>query len=161
MRTLPAYRWGRLLASSSLGILLVAFAVLTLGACSSSGDDTGGTATAGGGSTQTSEGGQVTIKATWRGRGAEPVFAIALDTHSVDLDGIELRALAALRVDGGEERTPASWDAPKGGHHREGTLTFAGTTAGGTPAIGPNSRSIELVIRDVAGVKERIFRWSV
>ena len=36
---------------------------------------------------QTSEGGEVTVKATWLADREDPSFAIALDTHSVALDG--------------------------------------------------------------------------
>jgi hypothetical protein len=117
-------------------------------------------ATTSGAAMQTNEGGQVTIKATWQGANAGPVFEIVMDTHAVDLDGYDLKQLVTLRVDSGREVQPASWDAPKGGHHRSGRLTFPVTTADGAPLIGPGARSIELVIRDVAGVPERIFRWT-
>ena len=109
--------------------------------------------------TQTNEGGQVTIKVTWQGPSAGPVFAVAMDTHAVDLDGYDLKQLATLRVDGGSAVQPAGWNAPKGGHHRAGTLTFP-TTAGGRPFIGADTRTIELIIRDVADVPERVFRWT-
>jgi len=111
------------------------------------------------GTTQTSEGGQVTIAATWLGSSAGPTFKLAMNTHAVDLDGYDLKQLAALRVDGGPEVEPIGWEAPKGGHHRSGTLTFPTTRTDGTPLIGPNARTIELVIRDVAGVPERVLIW--
>ena len=110
--------------------------------------------------TQTNEGGQVTVKATWQGPSAGPVFTVVMDTHAVDLDGYDLKQLAALRIDGGREVQPAGWDAPKGGHHREGTLTFPVTAADGRPLIGSDTRTIELIIRDVAGVRERDLRWT-
>jgi hypothetical protein len=109
--------------------------------------------------TQTNEGGQVTVKATWQGPSAGPVFTVVMDTHAVDLDGYDLKQLAALRIDGGREVQPAGWDAPKGGHHREGTLAFP-ATANGRPLIAPGTRTVELVIRGVAGVPERVFRWT-
>jgi hypothetical protein len=56
---------------------------------------------------------------------------------------------------------PTGWNAPKGGHHREGTLTFPATESDGSPVIGPDTRSIALIIRDVAGVPERTFRWTL
>jgi hypothetical protein len=82
-----------------------------------------------------------------------------MDTHAVDLDGYDLKQLAALRIDGGREVEPVGWDAPKGGHHREGTLTFP-ATADGRPLVESDARTIELIIRDVAGVPERSFRWT-
>ncbi len=113
------------------------------------------------GATQTNEGGQVTIAATWQGSGAPTVFNIAMNTHAVALDSYDLKQFAVLRIDGGRELQPIGWEAPKGGHHRSGTLTFPVTDADGTPLIASGSRTIELVIRDVAGVPERSFRWTI
>jgi hypothetical protein len=113
-----------------------------------------------GGATQTNEGGQVTVKATWSGMTAGPVFDIIMDTHAVDLDSYDLAQLAVLRVDGTREVRPASWDAPKGGHHRKGTLAFPTTAADGRALVGPGTRTVELMVRDVAGVPERVFRWT-
>jgi len=112
------------------------------------------------GATQTNEGGQVTIAATWQGSGAPTVFTIAMNTHAVDLDSYDLKQLAVLRIDGGREIRPTSWEAPKGGHHRSGTLTFPATDADGKPLIDSSIRTIELVIRNVAGVSERVFAWQ-
>ena len=111
--------------------------------------------------TQTNERGQITIKVSWQGRNAGPVFAVAMDTHVVDLDGYDLRQLAVLRNDQGQDIQPSAWNAPAGGHHRSGTLSFPTTLADGSPVIGPNTRSIELVIRNVGGVPERSFRWTL
>ena len=83
-----------------------------------------------------------------------------MDTHAVDLDGYDLRLLVALRTDQGREVRPSGWDAPKGGHHRQGTLTFPTTTTDGSPLLEPDTHTIELVIRDVGGVSERIFQWT-
>ncbi|HJQ29533.1 MAG TPA: hypothetical protein VJ827_09335 [Rubrobacter sp.] len=66
-----------------------------------------------------------------------------------------------LHAGGGEEVRPGAWDAPKGGHHREGTLTFSERTPDGRRVIGPDTRRIELVIRDAAGVPERSFEWKL
>jgi len=111
--------------------------------------------------TQANSDGQVTVKATWQGRAAGPVFTVALDTHAVALDGYDLQQLATLRVDGGQTVQPVAWDAPKGGHHRSGTLTFPATAADGSPLIRASTRTVELVIRDIAGVPERVLRWTI
>jgi hypothetical protein len=110
---------------------------------------------------QTNEGGQITVKVTWQGRNAGPVFSVEMDTHVVNLDGYDLRQLASLRTDQGQEIQPASWNGPWGGHHRSGTLTFPATLGNGTPLIGPNTRSITLVIRNVGDVPERTFTWTL
>lgn len=122
--------------------------------------DTAPAAAVSGAMTQTNEGGQVTIKATWQGRSAGPIFDVVMDTHAVDLDGYDLTQLATLRIDGAREIQSTSWDAPKGGHHRAGTLTFPAKAPDGSAQIAPDTRTIELVIRDIAGVPARVFRWT-
>ncbi|MCX9025127.1 MAG: hypothetical protein OIN85_03410 [Candidatus Methanoperedens sp.] len=53
-----------------------------------------------------------------------------------------------LRDSGGKTFQPLSY-VGSGGHHASGTLRFPKT----------ESKSFELVIRDVAGVNERVFKW--
>ncbi len=113
------------------------------------------------GGTRTSDGGQVTITASWSGDGSDLGFSIVMDTHAVNLDAYDLAQLAVLRTGGGMEIRPSSWDAPLGGHHREGTLWFPSFGDDGTPSVASDSRRVELVIRDVAGVPERVLRWEV
>lgn len=104
--------------------------------------------------------GQVTLAVTWQGPKAL-VFAVAMDTHSGSLDGYDLGQLAMLRTDQGREVRPSAWDAPPGGHHRQGTLTFPATTASGSPVLDASTRAIELIIRNMGDVPERIFRWTL
>lgn len=108
------------------------------------------------GATQTSDGGQVTVVASWGGPSSGAVFDLKLDTHSVDLDALDLSD-AQLRNDRGQTLSGASWAAPKGGHHREGALTFEGDAAG----FLSGASWIELVIRGVGDVAERTLRWEV
>jgi hypothetical protein len=109
--------------------------------------------------TQVSEGGEVTVQATWLANQAAPTFAVVLDTHSVSLDGYDLSKMAVLRVDG-REVAPTSWDAPAGGHHRSGTLIFPSTAADGSPLITRETAQVELVVRGVGDVPERVLRWA-
>jgi len=102
--------------------------------------------------TQTGQAGAVTIKATWQGVDAGPVFTIVLDTHAVNLDTYDLGQLATLRTNQGVEAAPITWEAPAGGHHRQGTLTFPLTQSDGSPVLTGDTRLIELSIRDVGGV---------
>ena len=110
--------------------------------------------------TQTNEGGEVIFRVTWQGPEGGPVFKVAMDTHSVDLDGYDLGQLAVLRADDGRELQPSAWEAPKGGHHRAGTLTFPTTGDDGKAVVGRDTPGFELIIRDVAGVPERVLRWT-
>lgn len=108
------------------------------------------------GTTQTSEGGQVTVVVDWSGPAAGAVFDVALDTHSVDLDALDLSD-AVLRNDRGETLSAELWAAPKGGHHREGTLTFGGDAA----RFLAGARWVELVLSGVGDLAERTLRWEV
>lgn len=111
--------------------------------------------------TQKSEGGDVTVSITWQGPGAGMVFDVAMDTHVVDLDGYDLSRLVVLRTTDGRETPPLRWDAPKGGHHRKGALIFSDVALDSKPFITADTRGIELVIYDVAGVAQRSFRWTL
>lgn len=157
---MPAPNWGQMKwpwtrRAAALAALLALPVIL--GACGSLGAAGGAQP---GAATQKSEGGQVTVAVTWPGLGAGSTLRVTLDTHAVDLDGYDLRQLAVLRIDGARELQPTGWDAPAGGHHREGSLTFPATFPDGGATIGPSTRSVELIIRDVAGVPERTFRWT-
>ena len=155
--------WVRAGAIALVGLAVIAGALLwawsNSGATGTPSNST--TTTQSGSMVQANEGGQITIKVTWQGRNAGPVFSVEMDTHVVNLDGYDLRQLAVLRTDQGQEIQPASWNAASGGHHRNGTLTFSATTASGTPLIGPNTRSMTLIIRNVGDVPERTFSWTL
>jgi len=110
------------------------------------------------GATQSSSGGAVTIDAEWKGdRDGSLVFSIAMNTHSVELDQYDLGKLAILRDNEGREYSAASWDSARGGHHRQGTLTFPypESLSQGT------AEYLEMIIRDVAGVKEMVLKWEL
>ncbi len=106
--------------------------------------------------TQRSEGGQVTVVATWTGPTAGASFDVVLDTHTVDLDALDL-ADAILRNDRGETLTARPWAAPKGGHHREGALTFEGNA----PEFFADATWMELVLVGVGDLPKRTLRWEV
>lgn len=120
-----------------------------------------GAPASGGARTQIVDGGNVTVKVTWPGVAAGPAFDVVLDTHEIDLDSYDLVKLALLRTDDGREVAPTGWDAPKGGHHRQGLLAFPSAGADGKPIIGSTTRAVELIVRDVAGVPQRSFRWAL
>lgn len=111
--------------------------------------------------TQTNVGGGVTVKVSRIDAVDAVAFTVVLDTHSVNLDAYDLVQLAVLRTPSGEEIAPLGWDAPAGGHHREGTLNFPATAADGTALIQPDGGQFVLVIRDIAGIAERTFGWAV
>jgi hypothetical protein len=80
-------------------------------------------------------------------------FDIALNTHSVDLS-YDLKQIATLSSDAGEEVQPTQWNGPTGGgHHREGTLSF--------PQLTQRGQTLTLTLRGIADVPERTFTWRV
>ncbi|MFQ6058538.1 MAG: hypothetical protein ACE5MB_06650 [Anaerolineae bacterium] len=80
-------------------------------------------------------------------------FRVGMNTHSVDLS-YDLAQLAVLRTDRGDEVAALRWDGAMGGHHVNGTLYFPAVNLEGV-------QWLEVVIRGVAGVSERVFRWEL
>jgi hypothetical protein len=105
--------------------------------------------------TQTVAGGGVTANVTFfNPRSADgPRFQVVLDTHSVNLDAYDLGSIAALRDDTQKTYGPTAIENKGSGHHREAVVTF--------PKLSPGAKWIELIIKDVAGVKERTFTWNL
>ncbi len=146
--------------------VLLSSATLLISACSASSPQASGSITpaAGSGSatnattatTRTSDGGQVTVVVDWAGLADGAAFDVRLDTHSVDLDALDF-SNAVLRNDRGQALTARPWAASKGGHHREGALSFDGNAA--TFFAGANW--IQLTLAGVGEIQERIFRWEI
>lgn len=87
------------------------------------------------------------------GFGKSAKFEIRMNTHSGDLSQ-DLVSVSTLKDDSGGEYRPVDWQgSPPGGHHRKGVLEF--------PALNGNTKSVTLVIRGVANVPERIFKWNL
>jgi hypothetical protein len=105
--------------------------------------------------TQTVAGGGVMVKATFLNPkdAADPRFQVVLDTHSVNLDAYELKTTIVLRDDAGNSYAPVALEDKGSGHHRQTIVSFA--------KILPETKRSELVIKDVAGVKERTFVWKL
>ncbi|MDP2948344.1 MAG: hypothetical protein Q8P22_02245, partial [Chloroflexota bacterium] len=120
------------------------------------------------------EGGGVAVEVTWvtsdylsswgsakaKEYGIEKyvLLLVKLDTHSGELGRYDLVEVASLRLEGGEYR-PAAWEAiDDTSHHREGILVFPRQAPDGTRLdAGP----VEVVMKGIAGVPERIFRWEL
>ena len=97
----------------------------------------------------------VTVTATLlREQGEATAIKLALDTHSVNLDGYPFETIVTLRDEGGRTYPlQAVENASGGGHHRQAVLRFG--------KLPPGAKTVELIVKDVAGVKERTFRWSL
>jgi hypothetical protein len=84
-------------------------------------------------------------------------FEVTLDTHSIDLS-MDLVALATLTTDTGQSVQATLWDAPLGGHHVSGTLSFL-VSAESKPILDGASK-LTLIIKGV-DAPERIFAWDL
>ena len=107
------------------------------------------------GLTRTHSGGGVTVKVTYVNPHSpgDVRFQVTLDTHSVDLDEYDLKDLSLLRDETGKTYQSPRVDNKGSGHHRQITVIF--------PKVSPETRWLELVIKDIAGVKERSLRWDL
>jgi hypothetical protein len=107
------------------------------------------------GEKQSVRGGGVTVDVTLLKEGpGGPAFKVVLDTHSVNLDGYRFEEIVRLRDGRGGELSPTGVEGSEGsGHHREATVRFAWPD--------PKPRTLELVVKGVAGVPERLFQWTL
>lgn len=105
--------------------------------------------------TRTDSGGGVTVKVTDLDPKAsnDLRFQVVLDTHSVNLDGYDLKTITVLRDDTGKSYLPTEVENKGSGHHREATVSFS--------KVSPETTQLEIILKDVAGVKERTFRWDL
>jgi manganese oxidase len=112
--------------------------------------------------TQSAAAGAVTVKVTplniYESDADTLEFTVVLDTHSVDLD-VDLAAMALLRT-ADREIAASTWDAPAGGHHVEGRLTFPAVDEAGDRLL-DGAQEVTLVIQGLAGVPERAFTWEL
>jgi hypothetical protein len=83
-------------------------------------------------------------------------FQVVLNTHSVEL-GMDLAQLATLATSTGISVDAELWDAPLGGHHVDGVLSFP-ALLDGLPIM-DGATELTLIIRDVDAA-ERVFHWQ-
>lgn len=83
-------------------------------------------------------------------------FSVSLNTHSVDLS-MDLAPLAMLTTDGGLSVPALKWDAPSGGHHVSGKLSFP-ASSDGTPLLS-GAQKLTLTLIDL-DAPQRVFVWE-
>jgi len=84
-------------------------------------------------------------------------FVVALNTHSIDLS-MDLAELTVLTTDTGKTVQATLWDAPLGGHHVEGKLSFPSSFDETSVLMG--AKNITLSIKDL-DVPLRTFTWQL
>ncbi len=100
--------------------------------------------------TKSSNSGEVSIDITPKDiQKGVAVFAIGVNTHTVDLSPFDLKKLTTLVING-EKFTPLS--APELiGHHNQGEMTFAVTSL---------PETFTIVIQGIPENQERVFSWE-
>src|SRR3989338_8490175 len=104
---------------------------------------------------QENEGGNVTVTAQPEVLkiGQKPTFKLEFNTHSVDLS-FDIAKQSFLTDDKGNKLEGSTWNgSPPGGHHREGTLIFNDPLS--------ETKYAEFIIKEIAGVSERKFKWEL
>lgn len=134
-----------------LTILVASIGVTALGAGEARAASDGST----GKLTQQVAGNGVTVTATLLKEQPESTaIKLALDTYFVNLIRYDFEELAILRDDKGKTYlvTAVEQASPLKQHYRQAVLRFG--------KVNPEAKTVELIVKDVAGVKERTFRWS-
>lgn len=80
-----------------------------------------------------------------------------MSTHSIDLS-MDLATLATLTTDNGRTVQAMLWNAPSGGHHVSGTLSFPASVDGDLLLDG--ATKVILTIENVDASK-RVFTWDL
>lgn len=104
---------------------------------------------------QENEGGNVTVtvEPDVLEIGRKPRFKFEFNTHSVDL-AFDVSKASVLQDNLGNIYENGLWEgSPPEGHHRQGTLTFDKPLE--------KSQSVDLMIRNVAGIPERKLTWKL
>jgi hypothetical protein len=99
----------------------------------------------------------VAIPQHWEGGGDTIDFEIVMNTHSVDLS-FDLAPLSTLTTDTGIEVAALRWQAPGGGHHVTGTLSFPAQVDGKPVLKGVSLITLKI---DNMDVPERVFTWQI
>jgi len=88
-------------------------------------------------------------------------FEVALNTHSVDLDGYDLSEMTTLYIDDQLQSTEGiQWtDIQGGGHHVSGILKLPKYGEDGNLSFEDADR-IELIIEELDGIDSRSFVWD-
>ncbi len=92
----------------------------------------------------------VTVKASLEGENGALNFKIVLDTHTIELDKYKFADIVILRADGKEYKGRVISEEGSG-HHRSAIVEFDN----------PKTKEVGIIIKDVAGVKERVFKFSL
>lgn len=89
------------------------------------------------------------------------LFRVVADSPSLKMSAWDLKGMIYLREESGREYGTPIWRPTEEGTRKAGTAAFPRKDGRGNPVPAPGSRYFEIVIRDLVGVRERVFRWSL
>lgn len=99
-------------------------------------------------------GGVAVILARLPSTGGELRVRVEMTTHTRDLDSYRFDQIVRLREAAGKELPPTAVEREMGGgHHRSAVLRFS--------APNRDVTAVDVVVRGVAGIPERLFRWDL
>ena len=84
----------------------------------------------------------------------QSVFQLSLDTHSVDLYKYDIEKVSYIQFDDQAPINGGVWDFTGSAHHFKGFITF-------NESVPEETKTLRLLIRDVAGVSERVLEWEL
>lgn len=99
-------------------------------------------------------GGVVVLATRLPAEGQSLRFRVEMGTHGRDLSKHRFGDIVRIRDAAGKEYAPTAVQEHSGWeHHRVAILQF--------PPPDPGTTRVELLVRDVAGIRERVFRWDL
>jgi hypothetical protein len=99
------------------------------------------------------------------GQGFDPqkqlIFRVVVDAPGLNMSAWDLKGMLYLREEGGKEYGTPIWVPAAGNGTLSGVAAFPRLDSRDQPVPRLGARYIEVVIRDLRQVRERVFRWPL
>lgn len=92
---------------------------------------------------------------------ASLVFEIIVESPNLTMSVWDLKGMIYMREQGGKEYGTPTWIPTEYLPRRAGIAVFPNKDARGHPVPASGSHYFEVVLRDLEGVKERVFHWDL
>lgn len=89
------------------------------------------------------------------------VFRLVVARHDLDLSIRDLKSMVYLREDTGKEYGAPLWNPTEQGDYNVVIAAFPRKDGRDNPVPRLGARYFQIVIRDLGGVKERLYRWDL
>lgn len=115
---------------------------------------------------KTNSEGDTSMTLTYEGISEEGlVFTVTMETYNMEASSLaeyDLTKLSYIVGYGGTQTNPLSWNIQETGHmghHLKGKLVFP-LEKNDRPITDDQIKSFEIVVNDIAGIKQRVFSWE-